>query len=100
MRIKIKVTEKCISSGMKKSTKSCPIALAVVDSLGNDSYVSVHHENVFIRGCKKDRYASDMPDLPRSARRFIHHFDNGNKVSPFNFFLSVDTSGMGDSNES
>ena len=84
-RIFVRVTNKEIKKGKKKSSDSCPIALAIKKlyptykfSIGLDS---CDFNSEFTRGSYKPS---------RAAQRFMNRFDEkGRKsVKPFNFVLT------------
>ena len=82
MRTLIKVTKEDIANGCPESTNNCPIARAILRQVKTD-WVSVGY-------CIKvvDQDAQHLKyKCPRSAKRFINRFDNGEPVKPFNFYL-------------
>ncbi len=82
--MKIKVTQKDIENGEPCSVNRCPIALAIRTHI--NKRVWVRGGSVSVMG---GMWAIHETNLPRSARRFIHRFDNGNKCESFNFMLKL-----------
>lgn len=81
--MKISVQVKHISRGVPHAAESCPIALAVNDTLELSEHCSVAgpYGHVFkTEGVLFFR-------LPRLAAEFVSHFDNGLPVEPFEFEL-------------
>lgn len=78
--MKISVTQKHIANGTPNSCGLCPIALAVMDATQADSVSVGLHNCCFQIGKLFQSY-----DMPETASRFIVDFDNGCKVSPFEF---------------
>jgi len=79
------VTQEHIDRGQRADCDRCPIALAVLDALGNpegSSFIQVSLWNVFAGRDTVFR-------LPGAAREFISDFDNRRNVRPFRFTLSV-----------
>lgn len=80
--IKISVTQDHINNGARLHCSECPIALAALDVLPEDSQVSVFPTlRVYFPG-----YVRGTPyELPETALTFIETFDFGAPVSPFTF---------------
>lgn len=116
-KIKIKVTKTHIKNGTKSSTDSCPIALACA-GLKNIEGVSVDSESLsftrviqvpipltFLRRLESagiDAVSVGLPacgvfesstdvavSLPTKAQRFIERFDESEKVTPFEFSVTI-----------
>lgn len=88
MRKLIKVTESHIATGLRGRCMDCPIANAINDTgraYGSTKVRSTHVDLIHAEGPSGSRHVK----LPRSARRFIARFDNGEPVKPFNFFLEM-----------
>jgi len=73
----IRLKQKHILCGVKKSRSECPIALAIRDNIPGEYFLEVHSFSVQI--------GEDYFTLPKSAKAFIEKFDVGLKVSPFEF---------------
>ena len=82
MKLKIKVTQEDINNGEPCETMSCPVALALSRQLNlfNPVYVSYSYFST------DNKYVY----LPRSVKRFIHRFDSGEEVKPFNFIINYE----------
>lgn len=87
MRTKITVTQDDIQLGKPGHADCCPVALAVQRSVKQDTIVHARCTWVTLRASLYG--GSKVPDLPRSAVRFIKNFDKRNTVKPFNFFLNI-----------
>lgn len=95
MRKLIKVKQKHINDGNANCPFSCPVALAVCDTLG----ILLTQNNSTTVGVSKDEFRitkysygfAEYPyvhyRVPKSIKRFISKFDRGNEVKPFNFYL-------------
>lgn len=92
MRVKIKVTEDCISKGRPHQVRFCPVALAIRGIIGAMEYVSVEKDIVYLRPPHPNEVNGPKSSslLPRSAKRFIKKFDSWHPVQPFNFFINID----------
>lgn len=78
--MKIKVTEQDIKEGTICSPWHCPVAKALFRNL---------KEEVTVLGPKfRIRYDKTIL-LPIKVKEFIHSFDNGEKVEPFEFEVKV-----------
>lgn len=76
----VNVTQSHIEDGIRWSSTSCPIALALCD----------HHDNVIVGSISLVITKDDMQrifSLPENARDFIWRFDHGDMVNPFAFEL-------------
>lgn len=80
----ISVTEDDIKNGKRMDSKFCPIALACKRTeMFGEHGVRVDHFKLFKRGsCLKYR-------LPFVAKAFIHRFDAGRNVEPFEFEVDL-----------
>ena len=72
--MKVKVTQEHINKGLKGSSCYCPIALAI----GPNCVVQYSHITI---GNKEYR-------TPQAVFEFLHAFDNGLPVKPFEFELN------------
>ncbi len=66
--MKLKVTAEHIKKGVPADTCNCPIALAIKDLCGPDTWVNVGSATLEVRG-------KAFIDLPPEAMKFIHDFD-------------------------
>lgn len=80
MRKLIRVTAADIRTGQKSSITKCPIARAISRVCGRVT-VPVGYSSVNLG-------FDHLIDLPKCVQIFIHSFDAGNCVEPFNFYLS------------
>ena len=76
--MKVRVTQEHIDEGIPQECGFCPIAIAIRDQYPNES-INVDGEEITIGD---NHYLT-----PESAADFIHRFDFGGKVSPFEFEL-------------
>ena len=87
MRVKTVVTEQHIARGTRRSSDSCPIALAVAEalSLPLNEGVEVNPSDIAVV------YAGRLYvcDLPATAMAFIDTFDEGQPVSPLPLDLEL-----------
>ena len=77
--IEVRVTEKHIRDGMKKSTTTCPVALAVRELFNPTKDVAVTLES-----CRID---TDIYVLPLWVKMWIRSFDDSQVVETINFTL-------------
>lgn len=84
--MKVTVTQKHIDDGEVCNCTSCPIALALRDEGVQAPIVDARTTSFFRNNGSWCKYY-----LPPEARSFIHKFDNGIKVEPIEFELSLDT---------
>lgn len=84
--MQIRVTEKHIKEGIKGSCKSCPIAVAVLETVGDAKAVNVGGSVAFIYD---EDWVRQTSPLPLEAETFISEFDQGFKVKPFTFELNI-----------
>lgn len=83
--MKVTVTQDHINNGKPNSHLYCPIALAIKSIEGVlASAVSCTKASVI----SNDTYAT-LYTLPTEAQNFIHYFDRGWKVTPFEFEMKV-----------
>ena len=75
--MKIYVRRRHIKAGKCRAARSCPIALAFEEVVGERPLVDAYSLSTHDKGFA----------LPRSARRFIERFDQDKPVKPFAFFL-------------
>lgn len=87
MKRTIQVTQDDIDKGVKNNTKFCPIARAMVRTLGLDGV-----DDIFVGYTVAEvQYATDGPleylecPLPTEAKDFIEQFDTDHTVEPFEF---------------
>jgi hypothetical protein len=83
--IMINVTEEHIKSGLRKSCKKCPLALALRD-LGLDA--TVVFSTVVIKR-NRQRIASGSHVTTKAMQEFILRFDNAVTVKPRRFRWNV-----------
>lgn len=79
--MKIEVTQEDIDHGIKGDCDLCPIARAV--------HRHIPTARVGITVIRLNRMSFSCIDLPEEARNFIHLFDHGMKVIPFEFEVEV-----------
>ena len=79
-RLTIRVTQEDIDDGERRNGEQCPIALAMSRALGDD-YVSVGDE--YVTGSVYDW------ELSRTARQWVRRYDDGLRVAPATFRVSV-----------
>ena len=84
-KVKIKVKQKHIDKGVRSSSSCCHIALAMKDKGYTDVYVDYFGMTY---ETKKYEWAGE---LPSEAKKFIEHFDDEEKVEPFEFEANVVT---------
>ena len=84
----IRVTGEHIAKGIRNDVYSCPIALALKEQLGGEPCAA--YDRIYL-GSTESRLARRGKlfqwHMPRSGRRFMHRFDSGKPVKPFNFIL-------------
>ena len=91
--MRIKVTQECIESGSKGSrSKSCPVAMAMsVAGLYSPSVgLSMSWWGRVRRDAATGRRFRSGCDIPPEVSEFIHRFDRGKSVEPFEFELEAD----------
>ncbi len=82
--MKIEVTAEHIKNGTQCSSDSCPIALAIVDTLGLGEYFV---SGDFIAALRNGReYAWTVSS---EVKAFVGQFDYDRNVQPFSFELGV-----------
>jgi hypothetical protein len=83
--LRIYVGRRDIKHGTPNNSMHCPIASAVRRK--THKHVSIGDHEIHITSCKGSICRSETYVLPKSAREFIHSFDNGSKVNirPFSF---------------
>ena len=82
----IKVTEQHISEGRAGDSALCPVALAIYDVVPESTSVIVHDSG--LTTIDHDGYLDNIYHYwvtPGSAIQFIHDFDAGQAVKPFDF---------------
>lgn len=79
--ITVCVTQEHINNGRRGLVSCCPIALALRDRI-DSCLIEVGQNAVLLND-------SSLLLLPPSAFYFIHAFDKGTPVKPFNFELEV-----------
>ena len=84
--MKIKVTQKHINQGLRRSYRQCPVALAICDAYPGEPIVLVDSDYAKIHEDYKD---SACYDLPYEAVAFINNVDEGHLVEPFTFTLEM-----------
>jgi hypothetical protein len=90
----VKVTDKHIKAGVERDCVLCPVALAVADAVdaagaiglpGSSAYADLYLISVRVPGSEAPIwYASAPPEV----EAFIHRFDGGETVEPFEFELT------------
>lgn len=85
MKVAINITEEHIKKGSRCESRSCPIALAVNETLKPDYYVSVYYHITVRQGT--DTIHSVL--TPQVAFDFIKGFDAKIPVSPFQFEIDI-----------
>jgi|JI10StandDraft_1071094.scaffolds.fasta_scaffold51847_3 hypothetical protein len=89
----ISVTAEDIKAGKRGNCEKCPIALALIRSLGNptEATISVNQGFVQLWPSNENLQPSSF-DLPEYARSFIYMFDwdYEEDIKPFSFSLSKD----------
>jgi hypothetical protein len=83
--MQIEVTQKHIDKGERFAPCKCPIALAVIETLGRDQ-VYIGSQEVRINNLEK----TVEIELPEAAREFIYRFDALKDVQPFTFDFPVE----------
>lgn len=78
--MKIKVTQDNIDCGHRGNSAECPIALAFKSQTSKEE-VCVDYDAIFF---DEDKCLL----LPLEATNFIHNFDNGEEVAPFEFEIN------------
>lgn len=76
----IKVRQKHIDEGVRKTAGSCPVAKALDEQTDCD-YNYVYNHSI--------KYNGRNVHMPRSVQRFVKKFDSGRPVKPFNFILKT-----------
>lgn len=79
--IKIQVTQEDIAKGKKSDSSCCPVALACLKTL-NKTWSNVFEQLSLIEDGGMEIFAKR-----RQLEDFIHKFDAGEKVEPFEFEL-------------
>ncbi len=82
--VTVRVTRYFITRGVKRSSGSCPIALAG-DSATKKMQTFVAREHLKLR----HDYGEKIMALPKKAQKFIEDFDSGKPVRPFSFRVRV-----------
>jgi hypothetical protein len=80
--MKIKVMQKHIAHGERKSPASCPIALAIREQ-APEVAPNAKVSRAFVRTRNRNY------PLSRRAERFVKQFDEGKTVTPFTFELNL-----------
>lgn len=84
--MKLSITQEHINTGKPRESCDCPIALALRPYFP-DRLIVVHEGGISIF---KDEYEYlQITSPPEQARQFIHDFDNGRPVVPFEFELNL-----------
>ena len=78
--MKIKVTKEHIENGVREDCLLCPVATAVQEKIGK-YMVTVRSDYIYING-------ETYPLTPETGE-FVHMFDNGYEVAPFEFELPL-----------
>lgn len=93
----VKVTEEDIRSGIRKSSISCPIALAVRRVVEKTKYVEVSHASIFLYPVGGGSY---IAVLPPDVSGKVAAFDGGANMLPFEFDVEpVKVSPMGEDDD-
>ena len=79
MKKLIKVEQEDINNGVRHSNNSCPIALAINRTLGVSCRVTMEYISI----------GTLWANLSGKARQFIHGFDRGFPVEPFEFEIEI-----------
>lgn len=79
--MRVQVTQDDIAHGTRKNACKCPVARALMRQTAN-SFWSVSPSRM---SCDNRHYTS-----PKSVVQFIHDFDRGRPVKPFEFELDCD----------
>ena len=87
MTIKVQVTQKHIDTGTVCHADSCPLALAMNDSLAGGPWLVWY--NCYRSAEANATVQSSYHDLPTAAQAFVDKFDNGFRVAPFTFTLEI-----------
>lgn len=83
MKTKIQITSTDIKKGFPNVVDMCPIALAVRRKMKAHNVSVGGHVNFSI---KRNNFRAK---LPKKAVNFIIRFDDGQKVKPFSFIMTV-----------
>lgn len=94
--IEVEVKAKHIKKGESKS-KSCPIALALIETFNLSEYdtVSVNSDEISIEKSNGVDFNLKWSDLPIKVEKFVLDFDNSDsrgpnrKVKPFTFTIPL-----------
>ena len=84
-KVKIKVKQKHIDDGMRKSNSYCPIAMALKDR--GYSNINVDQRSMIFETSRSRWYGY----LPLVARCFINNFDKKGDGKPFEFEAKITT---------
>jgi hypothetical protein len=87
-RINLKITKANIKNGVANPSK-CPIANSILENVKNAYYVCVLPDQVAIKVKKGSKITAYRSQTPKVANTFIKKFDDGQKVTPFSFRLSL-----------
>lgn len=82
--MKVKVTQEHIDKGKPGAPYSCPVALAIRDSIPNIVNAGVGRTTIEMI----DQHGNWLCyDAPRSVKKFVIAYDYKKPVEPFNFFM-------------
>lgn len=81
--VQLNVSKKDIIEGCRNSAENCPIARATIRA----GFTGVEVEAEYIRFVIGDD--THVISLHGKARRFVHAFDDGEKVKPFKFIVRL-----------
>lgn len=85
----VRVTREHIANGVIRDCERCPIALALIDALGDlftpGSWVDVEMGMVMFCRAGEETWTAWTPDV---AATFIEDFDHGDDVAPLEFTLT------------
>lgn len=82
----IPVTEEHIEKGEKEDPASCPIALAIRDKLGEESYPEVlsHEFIIFLDGSRHDG------TIDEEIANKIKEYDTNEEMKPMNIIIEIE----------
>ena len=88
-RVNLKITKANIKNGVAVNPGKCPIANSILENVKNAYYVCVLPDQVAIKVKKGSKITAYRSQTPKVANTFIKKFDDGQKVTPFSFGLSL-----------
>jgi hypothetical protein len=87
MAITVTVTKRDIFNGNANSSKSCPIARALLE-YPRVMRVDVQAQSVTMTMLEGEKRVTDCWKLPPEAQEFIANFDSGKDVEPITFEMT------------